>query len=207
MKLKIYPKSPAARHISILTETLNKGGLVIIPTDSVYAIACAANNPEGIKKLAALKGSSIDKCKFSFLFSDLSMVSEYTKPINKDHYKMMNRLLPGPFTFIVPSNGAISKIFPGKKTVGIRIPDNNIPLCIINELCVPLIVTSVHDNDEIVDYTTDPDLISTNWEAKVDIVVDGGYGNNEPSTVLDCTEETITMIRQGIGELEEIISV
>lgn len=207
MKLKIYPKSPAPRHISILTETLNKGGLLIIPTDSVYAIACAANNPEAIKKLADLKGSSLEKSKFSFLFSDLSMVSDYTKPINKDHFKIMNRLLPGPFTFIVQSNGATSKIFPGKKTIGIRIPDNNIPLFIIKELGVPLVVTSVHDNDEILDYTTDPDLISNNWEGKVDIIVDGGYGNNEASTVLDCTDETITMIRQGIGEIDELINV
>lgn len=206
MKLKIYPKSPAPRHINILKETLDDGGLIIIPTDSVYAIACASNNPDAIKKLASLKNTTVEKSNFSLLFSDLAMVSEYAKSISKDHFKIMNRLLPGPFTFILQSNGTISKIFPGRKTIGIRIPNHNIPINLIEELGVPLIVTSVHDNDEILDYTTDPEVISGNWEGKVDIIVDGGYGNNEPSTVLDCSTETITMIRQGIGELEEVMA-
>jgi tRNA threonylcarbamoyl adenosine modification protein (Sua5/YciO/YrdC/YwlC family) len=204
MKLRMYPKSPAPRHISILKETLRNGGLIITPTDSVYAIACAADQPQAIQRMAELKGN-VDPSNFSLLFSDLAMVSEYTKPISKDHYKMMNRVLPGPFTFILQSNGNVSKIFPNRKTIGVRIPDNNVPLYIIRELGIPLITTSIHDNDAILDYTTDPDLISTNWEGKVDIVIDGGFGNNEPSTVLDCTDQGITMIRQGIGELDEAI--
>jgi tRNA threonylcarbamoyl adenosine modification protein (Sua5/YciO/YrdC/YwlC family) len=206
MKLRMYPKSPAPRHIAILKETLMNGGLIIIPTDSVYAIACAADQPDAIKKMAELKGNSTDPSHFSLLFSDLAMVSEYAKPISKDHYKIMNRVLPGPFTFILPSNGNINKIFPGRKTMGVRIPDNNVPLYIIRELGLPLITTSIHDNDALLDYTTDPELIIRNWEGKVDIIVDGGYGNNEPSTVLDCTGEGVTMIRQGIGELDEMIA-
>ncbi len=206
MKIRIYPKSPAPRHISLIKEALMNGGLVIIPTDSVYAIACAANQPEAIKKLAELKGISADKTNLSFLFSDLAMVSEYTKPIDKDHFKIMNRVLPGPFTFIVASNGLVEKIFPGKKTIGIRIPDNNVPLLVVKELGIPLITTSVHDDDEIVEYTTDPDLISQKWEGKVDLIADGGYGNNEPSTVLECTKSGITMIRQGIGEVDEVMA-
>jgi len=203
MNIKIYPKSPAPRHISILKEKLLKGGLVIIPTDSVYAIVCAADQIGAVKKLAALKGITVEKSNFSYLFSDLKMVSDYTKPINKDHYKIMNRVLPGPFTFIVQCNAAVTKIFPGRKTIGVRIPNNSIPLTLIEELGVPLVATSVHDNDEVLDYTTDPELIIRNWEDKVDVIIDGGYGNNEPSTVLECTDEGITIIRQGIGELDD----
>lgn len=203
MKLKIYPKSPAPRHISMLKEVLEKGGLVIIPTDSVYAIACAANQPKAIKKLSQLKGNKVDSSNLSFLFSDLSMVSEYTRALNKDHFKIMNRVLPGPFTFILPSSSTVKRIFPNKKTIGVRIPDNNIPLALIKELGIPLISTSLHDEDEILEYTTDPELIAKNWEGRVEMIVDGGYGNNEPSTVLECSDEGITMIRQGIGEIEE----
>jgi tRNA threonylcarbamoyl adenosine modification protein (Sua5/YciO/YrdC/YwlC family) len=206
MKLKIFSKSPAARHITILADILRDGGLVIIPTDSVYAIACAADQPKAIKKMAELKKTTVDKSNFSFLFSDLGMASGYTKPINKDHYKVMNRVLPGPFTFIVPCSSTVEKIFPGRKTVGVRIPDHMIPLSIIKELGIPLITTSVHDDDEILDYTTDPELITRNWEGKVDMIVDGGFGNNEPSTVLECTDEGITMTRQGIGEMDEVIA-
>jgi tRNA threonylcarbamoyl adenosine modification protein (Sua5/YciO/YrdC/YwlC family) len=203
MNLKIYPKSPAPRHISILKDILLKDGLIIIPTDSVYAIACGANQPNALKRLIELKGTTLEKSNFSFLFSSLAMVGAYTKPISKDHFKLMNRLLPGPFTFILQSNPQVTKIFPGRKTLGIRIPDNNIPLQLIEELGFPLITTSVHDTDDILEYTTDPELIMRNWEDRVDMIVDGGYGNNEPSTVLDCTNETVTMIRQGIGEIEE----
>lgn len=203
MKLKIYPKSPAPRHIAMLKEVLEKGGLIIIPTDSVYAIACAANQPKAIKKLSQLKGNKVDASNLSFLFSDLSMVSEYTRSVNKDHFKIMNRVLPGPFTFILPSSASVKRIFPNKKTIGVRIPDNNIPLSLIQLLGIPLITTSLHDEDEILEYTTDPELIAKNWEGRVEMIVDGGYGNNEPSTVLECSEEGITMIRQGIGEIED----
>ncbi len=206
MKLKIYPKNPAQRHILQIKDVLLKGGLVIIPTDSVYAVACSADQPKAIKKLAQLKGGDSDKSNLSFLFSDLSMIAGYTKPIQKDHYKLMNRLLPGPFTFILPSNGLTNKIFPQRKTIGIRIPENNIPLFLIREMGIPLITTSVHDNDQILEYTTDPKIIIRNWEGKVDMIVDGGYGNNEASTVLDCTGEGITMIRQGIGEIDEVLA-
>lgn len=202
MKLRIYPKSPAPRHISQIAEVLNRGGLVIIPTDSVYAVACAANHPKAIEKLAQLKLNS-DKNSLSFLFSSLSMVGEYSKPVSKDHFKLMNRVLPGPFTFILNANQAVQRIFPHRKTIGIRIPDHPLPLEVIEAINFPLITTSVHDQDDVSEYTTDPELISKNWEGKVDLIVDGGYGHNEPSTIIDCTSDTITMIRQGIGEIEE----
>lgn len=203
MNLRMYPKSPAPRHIAILKETLSNGGVVIIPTDSVYALVCAANQPDAIKKMSVLKKA--DPTHFSLLFSDLAMVSEYSKPLNKDHFKIMNRLLPGPFTFILQSNNELQKIFPGRKTMGVRIPSNNIPQFLIAELGVPLITTSIHDDDTLLDYTTDPELIARNWEGKVDVIVNGGFGNNEPSTILDCTDQGITMIRQGIGELDEML--
>ncbi len=203
MNIRMYPKSPAPRHIAILKETLDNNGLIIIPTDSVYALVCSSEKPEAIKKMALLKGC--DPSHFSLLFSDLAMVSDYSKPINKDHYKLMNRVLPGPFTFILQANGNLQKIFDGRKSLGARIPSNNIPLILIKELGAPLICTSIHDDDALIDYTTDPELIIRNWEGKVDVIVNGGYGNNEPSTILDCTDGGITMIRQGIGELDELM--
>ena len=205
MKLKIYPKSPASKHISIIKDVLNNGGLIIIPTDSVYAIACAANQPKAVKKLTALKKNAIEKSNFSFLFSDLTMVSEYTKKLSKNHFKIMNKVLPGPFTFILQSNASVNKIFPGKKTIGVRIPEHQVPQLLIRELGIPLVTTSLHDDDVILDYITDPELIIEKWLGKVDLIVDGGYGNNEASTVLDCTGTGITMIRQGIGEIEEVM--
>lgn len=205
MKLRIYPKSPAPRHIHQIVEVLSKGGLVILPTDGVYAIACAADQPKAINTLAQLK-SNQDKNNLSFLFSDLAMVGVYSRPIGKDHYKLMNRVLPGPFTFILNAGAQVQKIFPQRKTLGVRIPDHLIPLSVIKEIGIPLITTSVHDNDEWFDYTTDPEIIANNWEGKVDLIVDGGYGNIEPSTIIDCTTDTITMIRQGIGEIDEMLA-
>lgn len=204
MKLRIYPKSPAPRHISHIVDTLSQGGLVILPTDGVYAIACAADQPKAIEKLSALKANK-DNHQLSFLFSDLSMLGEYIKPVNKDQYKLMNRVLPGPFTFILNSGGAVNKIFPQRKTIGVRIPDNMVPVSVIREMGIPLLTASVHDDDEWLEYTTDPELITRNWEGKVDLIVDGGYGNLEPSTIIDCTTDTITMIRQGIGEIDEML--
>lgn len=204
MKLRIYPKSPAPRHISQIAETLRNGGLVILPTDGVYAITCAANQPKAIEKLSKLK-TNRDNQQLSFLFSDLAMVSDYTKPVTKDQYKLMNRVLPGPFTFILNSGGPVHKIFPHRKTIGVRIPDHQIPLGVIHEMGIPLLTASVHDQDDLIEYTTDPELIIRNWEGRADLIVDGGYGNLEPSTVIDCTTDTITMIRQGIGEIDEML--
>lgn len=203
MKLKAFSKNPAPKHIDQIADILNNSGLVIIPTDGVYAFACRADKPQAIEKLSAVKGQDFNPSKLSFVFSDLSQVGAYTKPLTNATFKLMNRLLPGPFTFILNADNKVGKIFPGKKSIGIRIPQHEIPLSLVRSMGTPILTTSVHDDDEIIEYTTDPEKISAKWENKVDLVVDGGYGNNEPSTVLDCTGKELTMIRQGIGQLEE----
>ncbi|MCZ2442353.1 MAG: threonylcarbamoyl-AMP synthase [Flavobacteriales bacterium] len=203
MKIKIYPKSPAPRHIQQAVDVLKEGGVIIMPTDSVYAFACLSTHPDGVKKMAELKGIPLEKANFSFVFSDLSMLGEYARKVNNETFKLMKRLLPGPFTFILNAGQAVSKIIPSKKTLGVRVPDNKIAIEIIRELDAPLLTTSVYDDDSILEYTTDPDTITNKYEKVVDLIVDGGYGHNEPSTVLDCTGAEILLIRQGIGETEE----
>ena len=203
MLLKIYPDNPSEKQIRLVTETLRNGGIVIIPTDSVYGIACDITKPRAIERVAQLKGIKPEKADFSFIFKDISGLSEYTKQISNDSFKVMKKNLPGPFTFILNANNKIPKIFKNKKkTLGIRIPDNNIPKAIVQELGNPILSTSVHDDDEILEYTTDPSLIHDRYENLVDIVIDGGYGNNEASTVADCTGEGIEIIREGVEELE-----
>jgi len=204
MKLKVYPKAPAPRHIEQICEVLKAGGIVVLPTDSVYSFACSSDHPDAIKKLAGLKGISVEKANFSFVFSDLSMLASFSKQLSNDAYKLMNRLLPGPFTFILNASSHVGRIIPGKKTIGIRVPDNHVPRELVKALGVPLLTTSVYDDDAILEYTTDPEQIADRWESEVDMVVDGGFGHNEPSTVLDCTGSEVVMIRQGIGELEEV---
>lgn len=204
MRLKVYPKSPAPRHISQAAEVLQSGGVIILPTDSVYSFACLATSLPGIQKLAELKGIPMDKARFSYVFADLAGLAGYSKPLSNDAFRLMNRLLPGPFTFILNANGNVNKIFPQKKTLGVRIPSNEVPLQLVKELGAPLLTTSIHDDDAILEYTTDPDLISDRWEKHVDLFVDGGYGHNEASTVLDCTGTEIILTRQGIGELQEV---
>jgi len=204
MLLKIHPETPGERQIKIVTEKLQEGGVIIYPTDSVYGLGCDVYNHKAIEKLARIKGIKPEKAQFSFIFYDLSQISEYTRQINNNIFKLMKKNLPGPFTFILEANNNVPKLFKSKKkTIGLRIPDNNIAREIVRELGNPIVTTSVYDDDEIIEYTTDPELIYDNYSGKVDLVIDGGFGNNEPSTVLDCTGGEIEIIRQGIGELEE----
>jgi tRNA threonylcarbamoyl adenosine modification protein (Sua5/YciO/YrdC/YwlC family) len=202
MIIKIYPENPNYRQISKIIEILEKGGIIIYPTDSVYGMGCDIHNRKAVDKIARIKGIKSDKANFSIICHSLSQLSDYTRPISNVVFKLMKKNLPGPFTFILKANNKVPDIFQSnKKTVGIRIPNNNIVLEIVKEFGSPLLTTSVHDEDEIIEYTTDPELIHENFGEVVDVVIDGGYGQNVPSTVVDCTEEEPVIIRQGIGVL------
>jgi tRNA threonylcarbamoyl adenosine modification protein (Sua5/YciO/YrdC/YwlC family) len=204
MMIKIYPENPAPKHLKMVIETLEKGGVVIFPTDTVYALGCSIYQPKAIDRIAQLKGIKKEKANFSFIFNDLSMLSEFTKPFDNSTFRLMRKNLPGPFTFILNANNNVPKIFQSKKkTIGIRIPENNILTSIIEELGHPLVTTSIHDDDEIIEYTTDPELIHERFKDKVDLVIDGGYRDNQASTVVDCTGDEPEIIRQGKGILEE----
>jgi tRNA threonylcarbamoyl adenosine modification protein (Sua5/YciO/YrdC/YwlC family) len=203
MILDIHPDNPDPRKLKMVLECLNDGGIIIYPTDTVYSIGCSLYKNKAMEKVAKLKGVKLNKAKFSIICYDLSNLSVYTKQVDTPTYKLLKKALPGPFTFILPASGKVPKLFmSNKKTVGLRIPDNNIPREIVKELGHPIIATSIRDEDEILEYTTDPELIHEKYENQVDIVIDGGYGNNEASTVIDCTGRDPELIRQGIGIIE-----
>lgn len=201
MLLKIYPDNPNQRQIDTVVECLKDGGVIIFPTDTIYALGCDIYKPRAIDRIAQIKGIKKEKSNFSFLCHDLSHLSDYTKPLTNDVFKLMKSTLPGPFTFILEANNKVPKILHRKKkTVGIRVPDNNIPIEIIRRLGNPIMSTSVHDEDEIIEYTTDPELIYEKYSNLVDIVIDGGYGDNEPSTIVDCSGDEIVILREGKGK-------
>lgn len=200
---RIYTENPNLKQIRQASDLLEGGGIVIYPTDSVYAIGCDIRSARAIDKIARHKGTNPSNPDMSLMFYDLSQLSEYTIIHDNNIFKLIKRNTPGPFTFIVNSNNQISRLFKSKKkTVGIRIPSNQIVLNIISELGYPLISTSVHDQDAIVEYTTDPELIYEKYRDFADMVIDGGYGHNEASTVVDCTGDEPEVIRQGLGNLE-----
>jgi tRNA threonylcarbamoyl adenosine modification protein (Sua5/YciO/YrdC/YwlC family) len=202
MLRKIYPENPNIKEIEKIANLLHEGGVIIFPTDTVYGIGCDIHNYKAVERVAQVKGIKIEKANFSFLFYDLSQISEYTRPIDNSIFKLMKWCLPGPYTFILNAGGKVPKIFMNKKkTIGIRVPDNNIIREIVKELGHPILTTSVHDDDEVIEYTTDPELIHERYKNQVDLVIDGGYGQNVASTVIDCTEGQPVLIRQGIGEV------
>lgn len=204
MILKIYPDSPAPRHIKTVVDAFHNGGLVIFPTDTIYGLGCSIEHIKAVNRIAQIKGIKKDKANFSMIINNMSMLAEFTKPIDNHIFRLMRKNLPGPFTFILNASSNIPKIFQSKKkTIGIRMPDNSIVKSIIEELGNPIITTSIRDDDEIVEYTTDPELIYEKYNKLVDIVIDGGYGDNEASTIVDCTSGEPIIIRQGKGELEE----
>lgn len=206
MFLRINPNKPNYDEIAKVVKCLRDGGVVIYPTDTVYGIGCDINKQRAVERVCKIKGIDPEKANFSFICSDLSHLSDFTKPINTATYKVMKKALPGPFTFIVEANNNVPKIFRSKKkTVGIRIPDNIICLEIVKQLGNPIMTTSVHDDDEIVEYTTDPELIYEKYKDLVDIVIAGGYGNNQASTVVDCTNGEFTILRQGLGVFEQYL--
>jgi tRNA threonylcarbamoyl adenosine modification protein (Sua5/YciO/YrdC/YwlC family) len=203
MLTKIYPKNPSEKAVRQAVEVLARDGVVIFPTDTIYAIGCSIYSTRALDRIARIKGINPKKANFSFLCHDLSQIAEFTRPISNDVFKLMRRNLPGPYTFILNANSTIPKIFENKKkTIGIRIPDNPILLHLISELGHPLMSTSIHDEDDILEYSTDPELIHEKYRDMVDLVIDGGYGDNTPSTIIDCTGEEILMVREGKGEIE-----
>ena len=202
MLLRINPDKPNYDEIAKVVECLRNGGLVIYPTDTIYGIGCDINKQRAVERVCKIKGIDPEKANFSFICSDLSHLSAYTKPINTATYKVIKKSLPGPFTFILEANNNVPKLFRSKKkSVGIRIPDNAICLEIVKQLGNPIMSTSVHDDDEIIEYTTDPVLIHEKYKDLVDIVIAGGYGNNQASTVVDCTNGDFSILRQGLGIL------
>lgn len=203
MLLKLYNENPNPRDVRQVVEILKNQGVIIYPTDTVYGMGCDITNPKAVEKVARLKGIKIEKANFSFICSDLSHLSDYSKPITNSVFKLMKKNLPGPFTFILDANNNVPKYFKGKKkTVGIRVPDNNIIHDIVYELGNPILSTSIYDEDEILEYTTDPELIHEKYGDLVDLVIDGGYGELVPSTVVDCTGEQIEILREGKGILQ-----
>lgn len=201
MFLTIHPDTPEQRKISQVTACLKKGGIVVYPTDTVYSFACDLTQKKAVEKLARLKGIKLEKANFSLICSDLSNISDYTVQFNNAIYKLMRKALPGPYTFILNANNSVPKLFKSKKkTIGIRVPNNNIALSIVQDMGNPLISTSIHDDDEILEYITDPELIYEKYNKLVDMVIDGGYGKNEASTVVDCTGHYPEIIREGIGD-------
>lgn len=202
MLLRIYNENPNQRDIRKVADTLREGGVIIYPTDTVYGMGCDITNQKAVEKVTRLKGIKIEKSNFSFICSDLAHIADYTKPIPNSVFKLMKKNLPGPFTFILDANNNVPRYFKGKKkTVGIRVPDNNIIREIVQELGNPILSTSIYDEDEIIEYTTDPELIYEKYKDFADIVVDGGHGELTPSTVVDCTGNAITIIREGKGQL------
>ena len=203
MLIRIYNENPNQKHIRQIVDLLENGAIIIYPTDTVYAMGCDIKASKSIERIARLKGLNPSNPDLSLIFHDMSQLSEYTIIRDNNIFKLLKRNLPGPFTFIVQANNQIPKLFKNKKkTVGIRIPDNNIVLELVRELGRPIITTSIHDPDEIIEYTTDPELIHEKYIDLVDAVIDGGFGNNEASTVVDCTGDEIEIVRQGLGILE-----
>lgn len=202
MLVQLHPKNPNPRDVKKIIDTLAKDGILIIPTDTIYAMACRLDSRKGIEKMARISGKKVEKVNFSLLCSDLSHISDYTNVIDKHVFRLMKNNLPGPFTFILGTNKETSKYFSGnKKTIGIRVPDNIIAQTLVAEAGIPLLVTTIHSDDEIIEYMTDPEEIHEKFENLVDLVVDGGAGGNIPSTIIDCVADEPLLIREGKGKI------
>jgi tRNA threonylcarbamoyl adenosine modification protein (Sua5/YciO/YrdC/YwlC family) len=200
--LKIYEDNPNEAAVKKAVEVLKNGGLIIYPTDTVYGLGCDITNLKAVEKVAKIKGIKLEKANLSFICSDLSHISDYVKQIDTATFKLLKRALPGPYTFILPGSSNLPKVFKNKKTVGIRVPDNNIIRAIVKELGNPIISTSIHDEDEVLEYSTDPELIFEKWQNQIELVIDGGYGNNVPSTIIDLSGNEPEVIREGKGDLD-----
>jgi tRNA threonylcarbamoyl adenosine modification protein (Sua5/YciO/YrdC/YwlC family) len=206
MLKRIYNDKPNQNEIDVVVNCLRNGGVIIYPTDTIYALGCDINNKKALERVAKIKGIKLKDANFSFICYDLSHLSEFAKQVSTHTYKLLKRVFPGPYTIILNATDKIPKIFSNKKkTVGIRIPDNNIAREIVKELGSPIVSTSIHDEDDIIEYSTDPELIFEKYNHQVDLVIDGGYGMNVGSTIIDCTNDgEYIIIREGKGELDLI---
>ena len=200
--IKIYEDKTSEAAITKVVKVLKDGGLIIYPTDTVYGLGCDITNTKALERIAKIKGIKLDKANFSFVCHDLSNLSDYVKQIDTSTFKILKRALPGPYTFILPGNNNLPKEFKKKTTVGIRVPNNNIALEIVKMLGNPIVSTSIHDEDEVLEYSTDPELIFEKWQNLVDLVIDGGYGDNVGSTVIDLSGHEPEVIREGKGSLD-----
>nr|WP_297788604.1 L-threonylcarbamoyladenylate synthase [uncultured Allomuricauda sp.] len=200
--IKLYEENPNPKQVEKVVNVLRKGGLVIYPTDTVYGLGCDITNSKALQRIARIKGVKLEKANWSFICADLSNLSDYVRQIDSSTFKILKRTLPGPYTFILPGNNNLPKDFKKKKTVGIRVPDNAIARALVSELGHPIVSTSIRDDDDVLEYTTDPELIFEKWQNLVDIVIDGGYGDNVASTVIDLSGDEPEVIREGKGSLE-----
>ncbi len=204
MLITLHPKNPNPRDLKKVVELLNRDGVIIVPTDTIYAMACKLDSKKAIERMSKIAGKKPEKVNYSLLCSDLSNISAYTAVIDKSVFRLLRNNLPGPFTFILKANGNVTRYFSGnKKTIGIRVPDNAIAQHLIAELGMPLVVSTIHHDDEIIEFMTDPEEIHDKFEHQVDCVIDGGVGDNLPSTIVDCSNEEIEIIREGKGILNE----
>ena len=200
--IKIYPENPNPKAVQKVVEVLKRGGLVIYPTDTVYGLGCDITNIKALERIAQIKGVKLEKSNFSFVCEDLSNLSDYVKQIDTAIFKILKRALPGPYTFILPGSKSLPNPFKKRKTVGIRVPDNSIALALVSALGNPIVSTSIRDEDDIIEYTTDPELILEKWDNLVDMVIDGGYGGNEASTIIDLSGDAPEVVREGKGSLD-----
>ncbi|BDW94173.1 threonylcarbamoyl-AMP synthase [Flagellimonas marinaquae] len=200
--IRLYEENPNPKQVQKVVDVLKKGGLVIYPTDTVYGLGCDITNSKALQRIARIKGVKLAKANWSFICADLSNLSDYVRQIDSPTFKILKRTLPGPYTFILPGNNNLPKDFKKKKTVGIRVPDNAIARALVTGLGHPIVSTSIHDDDDILEYTTDPELIFEKWQNLVDVVIDGGYGDNVASTVIDLSGDEPEVIREGKGSLD-----
>lgn len=206
MFIRLYENNPNEKTIQQVVDVLKKGGIIIYPTDTVYGLGCDITQPKAIEKIAKLKGIKVEKANFSFICYDLSHISDYTKPIDTSTFRVLKKALPGPFTFIFNASNMVPKMLnSNKKTVGIRVPNNNIARNIVKALGNPILSTSIHHDDEVIGYATDPELIYQKYQDTVDLVIDGGYGDNIASTIVDCTNNHFEIIRQGKGIITDFL--
>lgn len=200
--IRIYEENPNPRAIKTVVDVLRDGGLVIYPTDTVYGLGCDITNSRALERIARIKGQKVAKANWSFICPDLSRLSDYIRQIDTATFKILKRALPGPYTFILPGNNNLPSDFKKKKTVGIRIPDNAIAKALVEGLGRPIVSTSIRDEDDVLEYTTDPELIYEKWDKLVDVVIDGGYGGNLASTVIDLSGSEPVVLREGKGSLD-----